>query len=369
MKTKNKKIYETIVIGGGFYGSVLACYFKKRGKSVLLIEKENGLLKRASYGNQARIHNGYHYPRSFLTAYRSHQNYLKFIKDFKVSVYDKFAQYYAIASTLSKTTSQQFYKFSKQLGSPIKPAPENIKNLFNPNTVDGVFKVEEIVFDAVILRKALQERLAKLKVELKLKTEAVKVEAGINDIVVVFLKNKGVVAGKKVFNCTYSEINKLLGRSNLTQLPFKQEFIEMPLIKVPNELKNISVSIFDGPFFGFLPFPSKNCHSIWHVRYSIRANWLDPVKKDFGGKLDRLTGKSNWIFMREDAQRFLPVFRNAKYLESIYEVKTVLAKTEESDARPILFRKDYGVKNFHIVLGSKIDNIYDIIEKIKEEKL
>lgn len=367
MKLKNKEIYDSIIIGGGFYGSVLACYLKKRGDSVLLVEKESDLLKRASYGNQARIHNGYHYPRSFLTAYRSHQNYLRFIKDFKISIYDKFAQYYAIASTLSKTTSQQFYKFSKQLGAFIRPAPDDIKKLFNPNTVDGVFEVEEVVFDAIVLKKALKERLAKLKVKTLLKTEVDKVEAGSNDTVKVFLNGKRKVVGKKVFNCAYSEINKILERSNLIQLPFKQEFIEMPLIEVPDKLKGMSVSIFDGPFFGFLPFPSKNCHSIWHVRYSIRANWLDPIKKEVESKLQKLTKKSNWNYMKKDAQRFLPSFKDVKYLESIYEIKTVLAKTEESDARPILFRKDYGIKNFHVVLGSKIDNIYDVISEVGKE--
>ena len=152
----NKK-YDVVVIGGGFYGSVLALYFSENYKNVLIIEKEDDLIKRASYNNQARVHNGYHYPRSYLTAIRSHDNYLKFIKDFDKSIYSSFKQYYAIASNLSKTTSQQFFKFAKQIGSPIKVAPDKIKNLFNTSLIDDVFEVEEVVYDAKILKDILKK--------------------------------------------------------------------------------------------------------------------------------------------------------------------------------------------------------------------
>ena len=64
---------DAIVIGGGFYGVVIAIYLaRQRGlQRVTLVEREGALLTRASYNNQARVHNGYHYPRSILTAYRS----------------------------------------------------------------------------------------------------------------------------------------------------------------------------------------------------------------------------------------------------------------------------------------------------------
>ena len=71
------------VIGGGFYGSVIALYLKKvKGyRYVDLYEKEADFLTRASYVNQARVHSGYHYPRSFTTAYRSRANFFKFCSD------------------------------------------------------------------------------------------------------------------------------------------------------------------------------------------------------------------------------------------------------------------------------------------------
>ncbi len=88
--------FDVAVIGGGFYGCMLALYFKNIFRNVIILEKEPDLLLKASCNNQARIHNGYHYPRSFITALRSHINYGRFISDFKDCVEDNFQMIYAI---------------------------------------------------------------------------------------------------------------------------------------------------------------------------------------------------------------------------------------------------------------------------------
>ena len=86
--------YDSSIIGGGFFGAYLACLLKEinSSSSVLLLEREQDLLKRTSYANQARVHQGYHYPRSLMTALRSRENYQRFISDFKESIYDEFAE-------------------------------------------------------------------------------------------------------------------------------------------------------------------------------------------------------------------------------------------------------------------------------------
>ena len=33
---------------------------------------------------------------------------------------------------------------------------------------------------------------------------------------------------------------------------------------------------------------------------------------------------------------------------------------ETDDSRPILFRPDHGIANYHVVMGGKIDNVYDL---------
>lgn len=367
MTGSKKTNFDVAIIGGGFFGCAIALFLRRYANKVLIIEKEEDLLTRASYNNQARIHNGYHYPRSFITALRSHLNYSKFIVDFKKSIYSSYKQYYAIASTFSKTTSRQFVKFCKQVGSPIKASPAKIKSLFNNRLIEDVFETEEVVFDATILRKILKDRLSKKDIKVIYKSEVVKVDKG-GDFVACQLQDGRTIHAKQVYNCTYSQINRVLMNSSLSILPLKHEFIEMALLKVPPELEDISVTVMDGPFFGFLPFPDNNCHSLWHVRYAIHANWTDSPGEEIEADLNTLSQKSNYLFMIKDAQRYLPILGQSEYLESIYETKTILAEKERSDARPILYRKDYGIKGFHIVMGGKVDNIYDIFYEIRKNR-
>ena len=127
--------YDAVVIGGGFYGCAIALYLsKERGfNNILLVEKEGEILSRASYTNQARVHNGYHYPRSFTTAFRSRINMPKFIKQWDVAIKKDFLKVYAIARHNSKVTAKQFVRFCREIGADIKTAPPDITALFDPN--------------------------------------------------------------------------------------------------------------------------------------------------------------------------------------------------------------------------------------------
>lgn len=71
--------------------------------------------------------------------------------------------------------------------------------------------------------------------------------------------------------------------------------------------------------------------------------------------------------MIRDAARYIPAVRDAKYVDSLFEVKTILIKNDTDDGRPILFEKNNKLKGFYSILGGKIDNIYDVLEKLETE--
>src|ERR1017187_8423519 len=98
------KQFDAVIIGGGFFGSFIAAYLKPRMQSVLVVEQEDQLFRRASYANQARIHNGYHYPRSLHTAYRSRMNFQSFVNDFPECVVSNFTKLYCIGRSHSNVT-------------------------------------------------------------------------------------------------------------------------------------------------------------------------------------------------------------------------------------------------------------------------
>ncbi len=72
--------------------------------------------------------------------------------------------------------------------------------------------------------------------------------------------------------------------------------------------------------------------------------------------------------MVKDVSCYLPAVLDAKYVDSLFEVKTVLAKNESDDGRPILFEKHPELPGCYSVLSGKIDNIYDVLEKLNDEK-
>ena len=155
--------YPHIIIGGGIYGCFVALRLSELYGSagVVIIEKQPDIILRASYNNQARVHNGYHYPESSpLTALRSRVNAPRFLADFKDAIFTDFDQYYAISRRQSNVTSSQFEQVCHRVGASIKPAPASIKRLFNDDLIEEVYCVTEYAFDADKLRKCLRGRIA-----------------------------------------------------------------------------------------------------------------------------------------------------------------------------------------------------------------
>ena len=152
---------DAVIIGGGFYGAAIAIYLaRQRGlKRIILVERAPALLSRASYNNQARVHNGYHYPRSFTTAYRSLVNLPRFLRDWPDAVKQDFTKLYAIARHNSKVTAKQFERFCREIGANIELADLSLRKLFEPRLIEDVFLVEEYVFDATKLASWAEREL------------------------------------------------------------------------------------------------------------------------------------------------------------------------------------------------------------------
>ncbi len=361
MGVSNSRRYDVAVIGGGFYGCMVALYHAEAGGRVVVVEKSADLLTRASYANQARVHNGYHYPRSFLTAWRSRVNFPKFVNDFRHCVDDSFQMLYAIARE-SKVTATQFHTICERIGAPLQPAPERLHRLFDPGMIEDVFLAEEFAYDAVKLRDALKERLERARVDVLYETAVSRVvPRDDGELNLEIEGGDGPLRAGMALSCTYSQTNTLLRSSGFPLLPLKHEISEIPLLEAPPELQGVGITVMDGPFFSTMPFPSRGLHSLHHVRYSPHRAWHDTeAYVDAHAHLAGMDMRTSFPFMVKDAARYLPVFRESRWVESLYEVKTVLMQNEVDDGRPILFRRDYGAKNFAVVMGGKIDNIYDV---------
>lgn len=359
---------DALVIGGGFFGCRIALHMRRHLGSVRIVEQERDLLQRASYANQARVHQGYHYPRSLLTAMRSRVNFGRFAAEYPECVDRSFEKYYAIGRLASQVTAAQFATFCKRIGAPLEPAPAAVRRLFDPGRIEEVFLAQEWVFDAVKLKDRVRAELEGDGVELQLGTRALRVSRAAGGLAVELAGPAGVerVLTRRVFNCTYSGINHFLGASRLPVIPLKHEGTEMALVEPPAALGGAAVTVMCGPFFSLMPFPPRALYTLSHVRYTPHHEWTE--RDEVARKPDdhQRERKSNFDRMVRDASRYLPCIRECVQRDSIWEVKTVLPRSEVDDSRPILFCPDHGLPGLFCVMGGKIDNVYDIIQELDE---
>jgi glycine/D-amino acid oxidase-like deaminating enzyme len=359
--------YHTVIIGGGFYGLRIAQYLydELSIRNILVVEKEADVMQRASYNNQARVHNGYHYPRSVLTALRSRVNLPIFSKEYPDVMVRDIKKYYAVATHLSKVSGRQFERFYDRIGARIDPVPEMMQ-WFNPKLIEQVFEVEEYAFNTTTLKKHLLSALKERGVGIHISEKVESVSSEGQGLLVK--TDKGSYATSFVLNTTYSSINRVNLNSGLPIIPFKHELTEMCLVKLPPELEGMALTIMCGPFFSIMPFPDKNAYTLSHVRYTPHSEWFDTEEyvRDSHAYLDSIKKVSHFPQMLADVKRYMPIAAKIEYTgESLWEVKTVLPQSEGDDSRPILYKENHGgLLNYICLMGGKIDNIYDVFKEL-----
>ncbi|MGA0605004.1 NAD(P)/FAD-dependent oxidoreductase [Phenylobacterium sp. VNQ135] len=354
-----------IVVGGGFYGATIAAYLKtERGVSdVTLFEAGPRLLGEASFVNQARVHAGYHYLRSFTTAYRSRVNYPRFLAEYGEAVVS-FQAVYALAARNSKVTPRQMERFCADIGAPLASAPEAIAALFNPRTVARAYLADEAAFDAERLARLSEALLARSGVDVRLNAEVEAVR--VDDARAAVEAGGRTFRADLVFNCTYSRLQAL---ASGPPLALKHELTEMALVRPPPELDGLGITVMDGPFFSCMPFPSRGLHSLSHVRYTPHMSWTETGERDPRAVLTAHAKETRVDRMLRDAARYVPSMARAGYEGSLFTVKTVLARNEGDDGRPILFERRGPGGRLVSVLGGKIDNVFDVLARLDEEAL
>jgi glycine/D-amino acid oxidase-like deaminating enzyme len=367
-----------VVLGGGFFGCATAIHLAQKGWHVDVLEQGGALMQRASYVNQARLHNGYHYPRSFQTAIRSRVNMPQFCEVYPEAVFAEFRPLYAIARYDSKVSARGFANFCKASGIPLQRATLEDRGLFDQRLIEEVFEAVEPAFDAPALLKHALKIMPALGIEVHLQTRVTGVTNAATAAQGLLVKTQGGTdfSAPWVFNCTYAALNHVSGRQGPPQIALQHKISEVLLVKPPPELKGRGITLMDGDFFSLMPFPALGLHSLTHVRHTHHVSWVensqsaDPVNplvilEDYvRGHPQGVTGRSRGPWMIRDAQRFVPSIQNVEVVKPLVDVKTLMTKTAVDDARPILFHRDGAMPGLVSIMGGKIDNIFDVLTHI-----
>jgi glycine/D-amino acid oxidase-like deaminating enzyme len=354
--------WDAVVIGGGFFGCCLALALRTVCDRVLLLEREADLMTRASQVNQARVHTGFHYPRSMVTARRSRALQARFIAAFPDAIISDFRMLYAVARHRSKVTTSRFSALFRALDAPFAEASRADASLFEPEQIEAVYACQEFAFDWRALREALTQRLDAAGVSLRTGAQAHRVEDDASWARIAW--GEVETTAHAVFNVTYAGLNDLALASALAPLPIKHEWAEVALVTPPPELTGLAVTVMDGPFFSTMPYPSASLHSLTHVRYTPQAAWVDRPDIPSLTVPERMPRQSRARGMILDAARYLPCMAQARHERSLWDIKTVRTANEIDDARPILVHRHADCPRLVSVLGAKLDNVFDLLDTL-----
>jgi glycine/D-amino acid oxidase-like deaminating enzyme len=369
-----RTIVDRVVVGAGVFGLHAAALLLNRGYTVAVVDGEHRPLVRASLVNQARVHNGYHYPRSAYTALRSARYYERFVADFPDAINRRFRAVYAVAAQGSYVDAEHFEKFCDTVGVPARRIEET--ELFRPGSVEAAYETDEYGFDAPALRAALLDRLDRHRDRLDWHLGDT-VTAGERDAGTwrVRLRSGGELIAGGVVNATYAATNAVLSTFGLEPVRLKYELCEVALVDAA-PLRDTGVTVMDGPFLSLMPFGHSGRHSLTAVDYTPRVSSSD-LLPTFGCQ-SRNPGcgpaalancgvcperpASSFPYMDRLAHRFLRHAGEVRLVESLNSVKVVLQTTEVDDARPTLIRVEAVGPLFVTLFSGKINTIYDLDE-------
>lgn len=370
---KDISCYDKIIIGAGIYGLYAARYCGKKGEKVLVIEKEKEAFTRATYINQARVHMGYHYPRSYSTAIKSANYFEKFINDFSECIYSDFKQIYATSSKFSWTNANQFKKFCKQANILCEEIEK--EKYFKKSLCDGAFLTKEYTYDAMILKDILLKDVNTFKnVEIVYNSSITSIKK--EDKYYFIESSTGLYKTNYLLNATYASVNQILELLGYEKFKIKYELCEIILCKVDSSLKNIGLTVMDGPFFSIMPFGKTGLHSLTSVTFTphdVSYDQLPTFKcqkdQDYCSPYNlgncnycKHKPKSAWIYMSNLARKYMNDTFKFEYVSSLYSMKPILMASEVDDSRPTVIKKYTSDPYFYTVLSGKINTVYDLEE-------
>ncbi len=368
--------YEKIIIGAGLYGLYSALYSCKKGQSVIVLECDEAPFKRATYINQARVHQGYHYPRSISTALKSAGYFERFNKDFAFCINKEFEQIYATSSQYSWSDGKQFKDFCKAANIPCEEL--HADNYFRDGMCDGAFRTREYTYDATILKEYLLDELSKYENAVTIKY-GVKINAieRQSDTYVIETEDGNSYESAFVLNSTYAGTNQILEMAGFEKFEIKYELCEIILCDVNEKLREIGFTVMDGPFFSIMPFGKTGYHSLTSVTFTPHTTSYDTVPTfscqgaSKGHCSTKRLGNCNecpakpdtaFPYMASLARKYMLDDYRFEYKKSLFSMKPILKSSEIDDSRPTVIRTYSKNPTFVGVLSGKINTVYDLDE-------
>lgn len=303
------------VVGGGIFGCTIAVDLARAGAQVDLYEAHNDVLQGATARCQARLHSGYHYPRSDTTAASARDAVPGFIARYPTAI--RRDQHHYVIAADSKVSGDEYLAFCDRLGLPYEVVePPQVHH------AQVCIRVPEAFVDVNILRRLVRRDLAKADVVL----------------------NLGQIAGPifgydLIVHATYGQP---------WSRPLRYELCEVALVEVAR-YQDQSFVVLDGDHVSLDPYG--RVHALYDVVNSVHDVSDDPARIIYPKKR-----VSRYEVMLKTAGQHLRGLEPRGqglviYHRSMFAIRAVLPDVDATDERPTLIERDGNVIS---VLSGKI---------------
>lgn len=344
----------------------------------MVLECDSAAFRRATYINQARVHQGYHYPRSISTAMKSAGYFERFNNDYGFCINKEFDKVYATSSQYSWSNGKQFKDFCKAANIPCKELyPENF---FKDRMCDGAFLTREYTYDAAVLKEYFLEKISKYKnIQIKYDVNINRIEK-LQDVYAIFTDDKEYRT-RFLLNAAYAGTNQILDMVGYEKFEIKYELCEIILCEANDKLSQYGFTVMDGPFFSIMPFGKTGFHSLTSVTFTPHTTCYDSVpafacqKKSKGFCSAFRLGNCNdcpvkpetaFPYMANLVRKYLRNEFEFTYKSSLFSMKPILINSEIDDSRPTVIRTYSKNPTFVAVLSGKINTVYDLEEVLND---
>ena len=305
------------VIGGGIFGCTTAIFAKRAGHEVHLFELNSVLLRGASWVNQFRLHEGYHYPRAPETVAECKAGNKSFREEYGNAVIDTGKHYYAIAMEGSRITGADYLRFCDANSLPL--SLDRHGGFLNIDEIDVSISVSEGRINPYVLVDTIRSRLFGVNVHRSTPAS-------------ISLRDRF----DKIVIASYASTNEVAIQLECAIEPFQYEVIEKPIVRMPQEFSDVGIVIMDGEFCSLDPWGSPGLHVMGHVKHAIhhRNVGLSPhIPPHINGLLDGRVwirpGITKFAKFIESGKRYIPALEHAKHRGSMFTIRAVLPDVDD----------------------------------------
>lgn len=338
------------VIGGGMFGVTAATNLADDGHDVTLFEKDENILTGASGSNHWRLHRGYHYPQSDVTAESALNSEPSFRSRYSEAIIEKEDHYYSIAED-SWVSYDEYSEFMESHGLEYEPV--DLKLVNNDNIEQTVY-VNENHVSPEKLRELCWSELEHSKVNTEL-------NVAINSLSEVQSYDEIVIA-------TYAHMNSILPEDHNLRRKYKFEICEVPIISLPSKYQGNNIIVVYGPFMSTDHWGSTGYFAMgdYHnMRHYTSTGYLPEIPKKYQGLINNGIiddpDISNFDEFLQLGKDYIPGVKNADHIGSLFTIRTILPDVEDTDARPTMVNHSSGVTT---IFGGKLATSVTTAEEV-----